>query len=154
MNRLQPSVTGWRSVKDPFSFTPEPDLADDGRRFESGTENAAGIAGLAATASIVLDIGPKTVEETVLERAEQLEKVCARYGLTSARKGTSASRHSGILIVSNGPDVQALHAGLIAAKVRCSLRATGVRLAPHYFTTQTDIQAFEDVLRTVAGKHS
>ena len=146
MDRLQPSVTGWRSVKEPFTFTPEPELADDARRFESGTENAAGVAGLAATASLVLEIGTAAVEEIVLERAARLEEICARHGMSSVR-ARPASRHSGILIVSSGTDDSALHARLIASKVRCSLRATGVRLSPHYFTTEADLAAFDEILR-------
>lgn len=148
MNQLLPSVTGWRSVKEPFSFTPEPDLAADGRRFESGTEDAAGIAGLAASTSTVLDLGPDTVEEIVLERTNQLEDMCVRHGMSSLRANTG-SRHSGILIVSGGSDDSALHSRLVAANVRCSLRDTGVRLSPHFFITGADLKAFENILRAM-----
>jgi cysteine desulfurase/selenocysteine lyase len=40
MDRLHPSTVGWLSVEHPYDFDHEPRLADDGRRFESGTENA------------------------------------------------------------------------------------------------------------------
>lgn len=149
MKLLQPSVVGWMSVNEPFSFTSEPDLASDGRRFESGTEILPGIAGLAATISLVLEIGTEKVEGIVLERTRQLAEICRRQGLTSHRKTHPASRHSGILIVSTSEDDEALHSQLLAAGVRCSLRAHGVRLSPHYFNSREDIDRFETILKSI-----
>lgn len=151
MERIHPSVVGWMSVVDPFSFSPEPHLADDGRRFESGTELAVNIAGLSATVSINLGIGPQAVENAVLEKTYQLEEICARFGFASSRPANS-SRHSGILIVSRGGDEALVHSRLVESNVQCSLRAAGVRLSPHYFTTQSDLNAFSDALATACSK--
>ena len=57
MDRLAPSTVGWLSVEDPFAFDHEPVLAANGCRFESGTENSAGIAGLGATVDVVHELG-------------------------------------------------------------------------------------------------
>ncbi|QOT19834.1 aminotransferase class V-fold PLP-dependent enzyme [Paenarthrobacter sp. YJN-5] len=148
MNVLHPSVVGWMSVKEPFSFTYEPDLADDGRRFESGTEIVPGIAGLAATSSLVLEIGTEEVERIVLKRARSLEEICLQRGMSSFRSSYDEAHHSGILMVSCSDDAT-LHRNLIAANVRCSLRAYGVRLSPHYFNTSADIEQFEGVLSSL-----
>ena len=138
MDRLHPSTVGWLSVEHPYDFDHEPRLAADGRRFESGTENAAGIAGLAAAITIVLELGRHTVEATVLDRTAELQELVAAGGLRVLR-GPDRSEWSGILITTTGSDDAALYRRLIDNDVRCSLRATGVRFSPHYYNTPDDL---------------
>ena len=138
MDRLHPSTVGWLSVEHSSDFDHEPRLAADGRRFESGTENAAGIAGLAATITIVLELGRHTVEATVLDRTAELQELVAAGGLRVLR-GPDRSEWSGILITTTGSDDAALYRRLIDNDVRCSLRATGVRFSPHYYNTPDDL---------------
>jgi cysteine desulfurase / selenocysteine lyase len=138
MDRLHPSTVGWLSVEHPYDFDHEPRLAADGRRFESGTENAAGIAGLAAAITIVLELGRHTVEATVLDRTAELQELVAAAGLRVLR-GPDRSEWSGILITTTGSDDAALYRRLIDNDVRCSLRATGVRFSPHYYNTPDDL---------------
>ena len=149
MERLTPSTVGWLSVEHPFAFDHEPALAEDGRRFESGTENAAGIAGLAATISIVLELGRDTVERIVLERAAELEAAIIARGLHSPRSRHPAE-HSGIVFATTGDrDTDAKsHQRLLDHGVRCSLRAPGVRFSPHYFNTPDDLRRAVDLLPT------
>jgi cysteine desulfurase / selenocysteine lyase len=138
MDRLHPSTVGWLSVEHPYDFDHEPRLAADGRRFESGTENAAGIAGLAAAITIVLELGRHTVEATVLDRTAELQELVAAGGLRVLR-GPDRREWSGILITTTGSDDAALYRRLIDNDVRCSLRATGVRFSPHYYNTPDDL---------------
>jgi cysteine desulfurase / selenocysteine lyase len=138
MDRLHPSTVGWLSVEQPYDFDHEPRLASDGRRFESGTENAAGIAGLAAAITIVLELGRHAVEATVLDLTAELQELLAAGGL-SVLRGPDRSEWSGILITTTGSDDAALYRRLIDNDVRCSLRATGVRFSPHYYNGFDDL---------------
>ena len=52
-------------------------LASDGRRFESGTENIAGLAGLRQAVQQVLDHGAETVEKHILERTARKLRRCS-----------------------------------------------------------------------------
>jgi selenocysteine lyase/cysteine desulfurase len=133
MERLHPSVVGWLSVEQPFDFDHEPRLASDGRRFESGTENAAGIAGLTAAIAIVLEAGIGAVERWILDRTAELAELLG-----------ATPRGSGILIA---PGDAALHERLLAAGVRCSLRGGGVRFSPHYYTSRADLEFVAGVVR-------
>jgi selenocysteine lyase/cysteine desulfurase len=133
MERLHPSVVGWLSVEQPFEFAHEPRLAADGRRFESGVENAVGIAGLSAAIGIVLELGPAAVEAWVLERTAELAELLG-----------ATVRGSGILIAAGDA---ALHERLLAAGVRCSLRGGGVRFSPHYYTNSADLELVAEVVR-------
>jgi selenocysteine lyase/cysteine desulfurase len=134
MDALHPSTVGWLSVEHPFDFDHEPRLASDGRRFESGTENAAGIAGLAATISIVLELGRERVERMVLDRAAELVELIGAHGLRVPRSA-DLGEHSGIVFATSGDagTDAATHRRLIDNGVRCSLRSRGVRFSPHYY---------------------
>lgn len=145
MTELHPSVVGWMSVEDPFAFDHEPRLADDARRFESGTENVAGIAGLRQTAQQVLELGSETVERQVLDRADELEELLIEHGWFSLRT-PDRRRLSGIVIATTGRDDDAVHARLLDAGIRCSLRGGGIRFSPHYYTSSADLEAVRAVL--------
>jgi selenocysteine lyase/cysteine desulfurase len=146
MQRLVPSTVGWLSVEDPFAFDHEPVLAGDGRRFESGTENSAGIAGLGATVDLVHELGRQRVEDRVLNRAAQLATLLQEAGMTVHRPA-GRDRRSGIVIASSpGTPHQVLYDRLLSQGVRCSLRGSGLRFAPHYFTADADLHRTADTL--------
>jgi selenocysteine lyase/cysteine desulfurase len=147
MNRLRPSTTGWLSVEEPFAFEAEPRLASDARRFESGTLNAAGIAGLDATVSHVLEIGRRGVETTVLELAAELHERLSSLGLRVLRS-SNVSECSGIVIATTGDNAgdAMIHERLAAQKVRCSLRVSGIRFSPHYYNTSEDLEGAADAI--------
>jgi len=147
MQRLNPSTVGWLSVEDPFAFDHEPQLAADGRRFESGTENSAGIAGLGATVDLVLELGPQRVEARVLDRAEQLAALLDEAGLDVQL----SPRRSGIVIAgSPGIAPAGLHEHLLAQGIRCSLRGSGLRFSPHYFSDDADLHRAASGVRDLA----
>jgi selenocysteine lyase/cysteine desulfurase len=147
MQRLNPSTVGWLSVEEPFAFDHEPQLAADGRRFESGTENSAGIAGLGATVDLVLELGPQRVEARVLDRAEQLAALLDEAGLDVQL----SPRRSGIVIAgSPGIAPAGLHEHLLAQGIRCSLRGSGLRFSPHYFSGDADLHRAASGVRDLA----
>jgi cysteine desulfurase/selenocysteine lyase len=147
MDRLMPSTVGWLAVEEPFAFGHEPRLAEDGRRFESGTENSAGIAGLGATVGLVHELGQSRVEIRVLDLVEQLTTVLEEAGM-KVHMPVDRDRRSGIVIASSASTPhRLLHDRLLAHGVRCSLRGNGLRLAPHYFTSREDLARVPDALR-------
>lgn len=146
MQRLSPSTVGWLSVEDPFAFDHEPQLAADARRFESGTENSAGIAGLGATVNLLHQLDRHRVEDRVLARADQLGTLLVEAGM-QVHLPESRERRSGIVIASSSAGEHAfLHGRLLEAGVRCSLRSAGLRFAPHYFTNDDDLHRAADAL--------
>ncbi|MGY1694524.1 aminotransferase class V-fold PLP-dependent enzyme [Geodermatophilus sp. SYSU D00814] len=146
-DRLSPSTVGWLSVEDPFAFDAEPQLAADARRFESGTENSAGIAGLGATVDLLHRLGRQRVEDRVLDRAEQLGTLLEEAGMR-VHVAADRERRSGIVVASSpGGAHRELHERLLADGVRCSLRGDGLRFAPHVFTSDADLHRAADTLR-------
>ncbi|RYF61873.1 MAG: aminotransferase class V-fold PLP-dependent enzyme [Comamonadaceae bacterium] len=137
---LRPSTTGWMSVKDPFAFTAEPELADDGRRFESGTEIAAGVAGLGATLDLVETIGAEQVESIVLDRVALLRDMLKTRGFRLLFDYPPARRSGIVLAVSEREESATVHQRLLREQVLCSLRGGGIRFSPHYFTSDGDLE--------------
>lgn len=136
---LHQSVVGRMSVGSPFDFDHEPRFADDARGYESGIENAVGIAGLGAAIDLVLTAGRERIEQQVLGAADELAAELSGGGWHVLRR-TDPERRSGIVIASTGGADPATHQRPLAAGVRCALRG-GIRFSPHYFTNADDLAA-------------
>ena len=144
---LDVSNPGWRGVKNTWSFldhdpTPRPDAA----RFEEGTLNLYGIAGLGSSIDRFLEIGMANVERRILGLTEALEEgLRARgYRITSPR---GDGERSGILCFRH-PKIktETLYKKLSAARVVVSLRTGTIRLAPHFYNTEREVARLLDLL--------
>ncbi|MET9459999.1 aminotransferase class V-fold PLP-dependent enzyme [Streptomyces canus] len=137
--QLTPSTAGWLSTEKPFDFDHEPTFASDGRKFESGTENSVGIAGLGATIDHMLDLGPERIEQYILDLVGQLVTTLEERGFTMV--SPRDARHQSGIVIARSPvePGEVLHERLLKEGIRCSLRGGGVRLSPHYFITGDDI---------------
>jgi selenocysteine lyase/cysteine desulfurase len=61
---LRPRVFGWHNVQCPsFVAQDELKLRADARRYEAGTANLVGLAGLKAALEMILDIGPDLIQQ-------------------------------------------------------------------------------------------
>ena len=139
LERLAVMAPGWLSVNDPFTFRRELDWLPDARRFEPGTENGAGIFGLTARLAQIADTGADVIEQRVVALTDRLCESLAQRGfeITSPR---GADERSGIvtLIHPRLPSAE-LFAQLTQANVRASLRNGAVRVSPHYYNSEDEI---------------
>ena len=137
--RLSVAAVGWLSVEDPFAFNYRLDLLPDVRRFEPGTENAAGISGLQAALQMIADLGATTIESRVIALTDRLCDGLRgnNYEILSSRAPGEAS---GIVTFrgEGGRTEQALER-LAAADILVSARAGGVRVSPHHYNSEDEI---------------
>ena len=146
LDELNVTVVGWLSVNEPFKFRYELDLPHDATRFEAGTENAAGIVGLGASLELMAELGFARIENQVLDLTEHL---CDRLKASDYELQTSRHAHSrsGIVVFRSArTDTEALFARLEANNVACSVRNGGIRLSPHYYNNESEIDAVIDIL--------
>lgn len=140
LQRLRVAALGWASVRTARDFLDyDPTLQEDARRFETGTQNTVGIAGLKAAVDLLLDIGMETVEQRVLGLAARLtEDLAARgFRLLSSRKPGEAS---GIVtFASDRHPTAELAARLQAVSVQLTERGDTIRLSPHFYNTDAEI---------------
>ncbi len=137
--RLSVAAVGWLSVEDPFAFNYRLDLLQDARRFEPGTENAAGISGLHAALQMIADLGATAIEGRVIDLTDRL---CdgvrgKRYEVLSSRRPGEAS---GIVTFrGDGGRTERALERLAAADILVSARAGGVRISPHHYNSEDEI---------------
>lgn len=136
--RIRPSVVGWLSVTDPFAFDYRLDLPDTADRYEPGSEDVVGIAGLGAAATLFLEHGTRRVEDRVLSLTDRLCDRLVSLGaeIVSPRAGFE---RSGIVIARTTTDPEALHARLAAVGVRCAVRNGGIRFSPHFYNSEDEV---------------
>ncbi len=140
---LDPSPVGWMSVKasDDFTRMTDYDLTwrDDARRFEVITLPFQDIAGLAASLTLLHELGPAAVAARVASLAQEIvDWTDGRRDVTLVTP-RDPSRRAGIVSLVTA-DSAASSARLRDAGVAHSLREGALRFAPHVYNTSEEIQ--------------
>jgi len=151
--RIKPRIVGWLSVKDAFSFHRILDFLPDAKRFEPGTENGAGIFGLAKRLEEIGSVGMKKIETYVMELGARI-RAQAKFAEYEVMSDWPDESQSGIILLRN-PNIatNVLFESLDAAGVKCSIRNDAIRFSPHYYSNDDDLSFVFDVLRrTARGK--
>ncbi len=127
---------GWRMVQHPGDFDRREWQVDpSARRFECGSPNMLGIHALAASLSLLLEIGMPQVERLVLARAEHLMAAIEASPALELVTRRDPGRYAGIVSFRHRhmPSA-ALYEVMRRQHVVCALRADAVRLSPHCHT--------------------
>jgi selenocysteine lyase/cysteine desulfurase len=139
MEILRPPYVSWLSVKEPFDFLRyDLDLLDDARRYEYGTPNMVGIAGMKAAISLLLEVGIARIESHVLALLRYLEERLAALGVPVVSDYPPAGR-SGIFLY-HVPEGERFVEWLEAEGITVSLRGSAVRVAPHFYNSPDEIE--------------
>jgi selenocysteine lyase/cysteine desulfurase len=141
---LGPVMAGWRSMRDEENLGETYRPKEGPGRFESGTQDIAGISALGASLSLFEEAGVEVVRDRIWAVADVLAAGLADRGLRLASPLTPSER-SGILAFEH-PDAPGLFAHLNAAGVATSLRAGRIRLSPHFYNDASDAARFFNVL--------
>ena len=149
LSRLEPSAVGWMSVRgsDDFARLVDYDLTyrDDARRFEVITLPFQDFAGYNASLELLLELGPAAVEAHVAGLAGRIVRWAEARREVTLVTPPDAARRAGIVSVAP-PDPAAASARLTAAGVSHSLREGAVRLSPHCYNTEAEVDAALAVL--------
>lgn len=150
--RLAPSRAGWRSMAHKLDWDRlELDFAPGALALECGTLNVYGILGLGASIEVLLAVGVDEVERRVLAAVDHLAArlPAAGFGIASPRR---PGERSGILSLdlprrgAGSPTAEQVVARAAAAGVVVSARAGRVRLSPHFYTSEGDLDRTVDAL--------
>ena len=146
---LRPVDVSWMATKCSDDFTRLTDYdftyRDDARRFEVITLPYQDFVGLNASLDLFLEVGLKEV----YARVERLAEVIVHWALgrRDVRLVTPAERERRAGIVAVAPrDPAAASERLTAAGVIHSLREGAIRLSPHFYNTEAEIDAALAVL--------
>jgi selenocysteine lyase/cysteine desulfurase len=117
----------------------------DARRYEAGTANLAGLAGLAAALELLLEVGIANIAEELLRKRAWLVPALQGKGLTVLHADAPLCNASAILsFYRPGLDMAALQAKLLAAGVQASLRTDRqgqnyIRVSPHFYNSDAEL---------------
>jgi cysteine desulfurase/selenocysteine lyase len=148
IEKLTPTRVGWWSVvdRDDF-FCYDSPLREDARRFEEGSPNFLGIHGLGASLELLLEVGIPQIEERVLGLTDYLIAGLQERGYHIPTPIASPQERSGI-VCFNHPHhaIDDLEQRLSKAKVIISRRGQVIRVSPHFYNDETDIDRLLDAL--------
>ena len=154
---LDPLVVGWFGTKDFFNFERDAlRLRDDARRFETGTPTLPQAWTAAGGMNVILEVGVERIRARNQELTRRIIERIDESGmeLLSPRED---DRRGGLvrLRVPGGPDAakKALH-DLFAQDVVLDQRGDALRISPHFFNTEDEIDHCFDTLRSVLSTNA
>jgi cysteine desulfurase / selenocysteine lyase len=152
LDLLRPIGVGWNSVVQAQDFSRiELNLRPTASRYEGGTQNMVGMLGLGASLRMLAEAGLTPHSSPIAERVlqisdfacERLEQIGAK--IVSRRDG---DHRSGIVSFElPGRDPQQEQMRLLKQHVALSCRAGRLRISPHAYNNEEDIERLVELLR-------
>jgi len=159
--RLRPALIGWAAHAAPFDFATGPVvLAGAPERFQSGTPNIPALYAARSGYEIVAEIGVDTIRTRSLALTRRLidRAEAAGWPLNTPRE----DHRRGGAVILDVPAGNVIAEALIRRGVIVDHRPdAGIRIAPHFYNTEAEIDRALDVLdelvtaetRRNAGRH-
>ncbi len=140
LEKVEPTEVGWFTVENPeefldYRFVPKKDAG----KFECGSLNLVGVAGMAASMKLLLEVGIPNIENHIIQLTDHLCEGLRKkgYEIYSSRKDREKS---GIVLFSSPrhPD-EDLWRRLQERKIITSVRYGRLRVSPHFYNTPEEI---------------
>ncbi len=143
---LQPLVIGWRSHHDWRSIdnfhTAAPVFPASAEKYEGAGLPVSLLLALQASLDWILEIGPAVVEARTLELAQRCREIVRNLGGESLDAGSQIANAR-----FPGADVSELAAQLKREKVVVAARAGNLRISPHFYNNEEDLDRLETGLK-------
>jgi len=147
LEKIDVVEAGWMSVVDRSNYL-DYNLCfpPNARRFECGTYNAMGIAGLGAAIELLLEVGLASVESRVLQITEGFCLGLERKG-AQVFSSRAENERSGIVTFRHPrrPSKEVWQR-LRDANVIAAMRSDMVRVSPHFYNTEDEIERALDAI--------
>ena len=144
-DRYAPLVTGWQAHERPFGFEPEMAYATGMARWLNGTPVVPALYAAAEGPRIIGEAGIARVREKSIRQTSHLVALAdARgYRVTAPRDPL----HRGGTVAFDVPNAFEVSQVLLAEQVIVDYRpAAGIRVAPHFYTSDAELDACVDVI--------
>jgi selenocysteine lyase/cysteine desulfurase len=143
---LEPSTIGWRSDRGWRSVDTlnagEPQFADSAERYEGGMLNFPSLYAMAESIRMMLEIGPEVIERRVLELSAATASMLKQAGAAILNENSN-------ILAAHWPDgdASALARQLREKRIIVAARHGNLRVSPHFYNDESDIEALEKALR-------
>jgi selenocysteine lyase/cysteine desulfurase len=150
----QPIEHNWVNRRGSEEFSQLVDYEDafqpGARRYDVGERSNFVLLPMAAEAlRQLLDWGVENVSETIGALTDLIEQKAQERGIATIPKERRARHMIGLMLGPGAPDDLATR--LMRHDVFVSVRGPSVRVSPHLYNTEADIDRFFDVLKSVVG---
>ena len=151
--KLNPPIYGWHNVRNPnFVAQENIEFRSGAAKFEAGTHNLIGLVGLLAAMDLALEIGVENIAAELLRKRAWLVPALQAKSFVVWNAEPKMENASGITtFFTPGKDLAPLHKKLEEAGVIASLRVDRkgqnyIRLSPHFYTTDAELQRVVELL--------
>jgi cysteine desulfurase / selenocysteine lyase len=147
-NRIEPSLIGWISVDEPFNFNNYEQLwKPNALAWETGTGSSSLFYGLEQSLKLLTETGIGNIESYLEKLTNHLCYLLQTrdYKIVSSRKKGEKSQIVCVL-PKDGETSSNLARTLERHKVIVSPRGERLRIAPHFFNNQADIERLVELL--------
>ena len=146
---LEPLVTGWFAQAEPFSFELERlEYHPTARRFEHGTPPAPVYFIAQGGLDVIAEVTPERIRARQGELQDHLISRADELGLP-VRTPRERNARGGVVNVGVGPEAGKICHALLDRDVSTDYRGDGLRISPHFFNTEADIDRCFEELRTL-----
>jgi kynureninase len=143
---LEPAVTGWFATREPFSFDNQHlDYHPSGRRLEHGTPPAPVFPLAQGGLEIISEVTPERIRARQGELTDHVIARADEAGLPVRTPRARADR-GGVVNVGVGPEAEKICHALLDRNVCTDFRGDGLRISPHFFNSEADVdRCFEEL---------
>jgi kynureninase len=146
LSSLEPTIAGWWSQREPFAFRlKELDWHPTARRFETGTHPAPTAFVAHGGLEIIAEVGPERIRERQGELTDHVIERAEGAGLP-VRTPRDRSVRGGVVNVGVGEHAAKIAEALYERDVCVDHRGDGIRISPHFFNTEADVDRLFDEL--------
>lgn len=146
LDQVRPAVVGWNSMINPndfmnYDFTLRPNAG----RFEEGTFNTMSIQAFGAALSLFHEVGVDTIEKRIMSLGDKILEELGRRNFKVLNSVVPEER-SGIVTFTGELDLKKLPDFMAENKVSLTVRDGMVRLSPHFYNSENEIDRCFDLL--------
>jgi selenocysteine lyase/cysteine desulfurase len=161
VEKLEPSFLGWNAVKNTgppsYLFNPrEIVLQDHARRYLMGSLSPIPFLGAGVALGMLLDAGIEAIEGRILDLTDRLIEGASRIGVEVVSP-RARERRGGIVNLET-PRPEEVCARLLKKGMWVSPRSQvgigGIRVSPHFYNTEREIDLFLSELNRIVGSNS
>lgn len=146
---LWPTIVGYRSDENPLEHRfRELQLAHTARRYEDGQLNFPGFAGMNESIGLLQKVGVDKIRTRILSLIDRMVDGLRRSATVQVRSPLNEAFRSGIVNLScRDPDSAAKQ--LLQHGIVISVRGGGLRISPHFYNTEGEIDKLVSELNTI-----
>ncbi|UCB60848.1 MAG: aminotransferase class V-fold PLP-dependent enzyme [Candidatus Bathyarchaeota archaeon] len=153
LEELEPPFIGWASVKPEVFDTSEfwdiwrLQLSETASRFEVGAPSFISFVGAATALQLLQKIGIKNIQRRVLDLTEVLLDAVKNLGFKLTTPEDEECRSAIVhFLIANAQEIaeELKHKGIII-----SARSRGLRVSPHFYNTEEEIEKFISELKAL-----